>query len=154
MVVGMLISWVFIVPHWTHDRGCDPRSAPTSTTLVGAAFVQKARMVGAGTIGVAAIWTLLRIIGPIIAGVRSALAANRERKAGRGADLPITERDIPIGIVTATILLSMIPIGLLLYAFGNHGPIAANPGMTIVLSIIYMLSPASSSPRCAATWPA
>jgi hypothetical protein len=48
-------------------------------------------MVGAGTIGVAAIWTLLRIIGPIIAGIRSALAANRERKAGRAADLPITE---------------------------------------------------------------
>ena len=44
----------------------------------------KARMVGAGTIGVAAIWTLLKIIGPIIAGIRSALAANRERKAGRG----------------------------------------------------------------------
>jgi putative OPT family oligopeptide transporter len=96
-------------------------------------------MVGAGTIGVAAIWTLLRIIGPIVAGIRSALAANRERKAGRGADLPLTERDIPIGIVTATILLSMIPIGLLLYAFGNTAPIAADPGTTIVLSIIYTL---------------
>ena len=84
-------------------------------------------MVGAGTIGVAAIWTLLKIIGPIIAGIRSALVASRERKAGRGAELPLTERDIPIGIVTATILLSMIPIGLLLYAFGNTAPIAAEP---------------------------
>ena len=71
-------------------------------------------MVGAGTIGVAAIWTLLRIIGPIIAGIRAALAANRERKAGRAAELPLTERDIPIGMVTASILLSTIPIGLLL----------------------------------------
>ena len=96
-------------------------------------------MVGAGTIGVAAIWTLLKLIGPIVGGIRSALIANRERKAGRGADLPITERDIPIGIVTATILLSMIPIGLLLYAFGNTAPIAAEPGLTIVLSIIYTL---------------
>ena len=84
-------------------------------------------MVGAGTIGVAAIWTLLKIIGPIVAGIRSALIANRERKAGRGADLPLTERDIPIGIVTGTILLSMIPIGLLLYAFGNLAPIAGAP---------------------------
>src|SRR4029079_5536326 len=99
----------------------------------------KARMVGAGTIGVAAIWTLLRIIGPILAGIRSALAANRERKGGRAADLPLTERDIPIGIVTATILVSMIPIGLLLYAFASTNPIAANPGMTIFLSIIYVL---------------
>src|SRR5206468_10342847 len=74
-----------------------------------------------------------------IAGVRSALAASRQRKAGRGDELPITERDIPIGIVAGTILLSMIPIGLLLYAFGNTAPIAAHPGATIILSIIYTL---------------
>ena len=140
MIIGMLITWVIIVPHWTQDAGFVAQiAAPDLETLVGAAFRQKARMVGAGTIGVAAIWTLLRIMGPIIRGIRAAIAANRERKAGRGADLPLTERDIPIGIVTGTILLSMIPIGLLLYAFGNTAPIAAEPGVTITLSIIYTL---------------
>ena len=139
MVVGMLITWVIIVPHWTQDAAFAAAHVGDLETLVSAAFRQKARMVGAGTIGVAAIWTLLKLIGPIIAGIRSALVANRERKAGRGADLPITERDIPIGIVTGTILLSMIPIGLLLFAFGNTAPIAAEPGVTIVLSIIYTL---------------
>ncbi len=140
MVVGMLITWVVIVPHWTQDASFVAQiAAPDLETLVSAAFRQKARMVGAGTIGVAAIWTLLRIIGPIIAGIRSALVANRERKAGRAAELPLTERDIPIGIVTATILVSMIPIGLLLFAFGNTAPIAAEPGVTIILSVIYTL---------------
>ena len=57
-------------------------------------------MVGAGTIGIAAIWTLLKIIGPIVSGIRSALIAGRERKAGRADQLPLTERDMPIGIVT------------------------------------------------------
>jgi putative OPT family oligopeptide transporter len=140
MVIGMLITWVFIVPHWTQDAAFVAQiAAPDLETLVSAAFKQKARMVGAGTIGVAAIWTLLKIIGPIVAGIRAALIANRERKAGRAADLPLTERDIPIGIVTGTILLSMIPIGLLLYAFGNTAPIAAAPGLTIALSIVYTL---------------
>jgi len=139
MVVGMLITWVVIVPHWTQDAAFAAQIGGDLETLVSAAFRQKARMVGAGTIGVAAIWTLLKLIGPIVAGIRSALIANRERKAGRAADLPITERDIPIGIVTATILLSMIPIGLLLYAFGNTAPIASEPGVTITLSIIYTL---------------
>jgi putative OPT family oligopeptide transporter len=139
MVVGMLITWVFIVPHWTQDAAFAAQIGGDLEKLVSAAFKQKARMVGAGTIGVAAIWTLLKIIGPIIAGIRSALIASRERKAGRGAELPLTERDIPIGIVTATIVLSMIPIGLLLYAFGNTAPIAAEPGLTIALSIIYTL---------------
>lgn len=139
MVVGMVISWVFIVPHWTQDPGLIAQAGGDLDKLVSTAFRVKARMVGAGTIGIAAIWTLLRIIGPIVAGIRAALAANRERKAGRGGELPITERDIPIGIVSATILVSMIPIGLLLYAFASTNPIAANPGATIVLSIIYTL---------------
>ena len=38
-----------------------------------------------------------------------------------------------------SILVSMIPIGLLLYAFASTNPIAANPTATIVLSIIYIL---------------
>jgi putative OPT family oligopeptide transporter len=139
MVIGMLISWVVIVPHWTQDAGIIAQAGGDLDKLVGTAFKLKARMVGAGTIGIAAIWTLLRIIGPIIAGIRSALAASRERKAGRASELPLTERDIPIGIVTGTILLSMIPIGLLLYAFGNTAPIAANPAATIGISIVYIL---------------
>jgi putative OPT family oligopeptide transporter len=102
-------------------------------------FVGKVRFIGAGTIGVAAIWTLLKILGPIISGIRSALAANRERKAGRGEALPLTERDIPIGIVAGTILLLMVPIGLLLYTFASTNPIAANPAVTILLSIVYIL---------------
>lgn len=139
MIIGMLITWAFIVPHWTQDVGFAAQIGGDLETLVGAAFRQKARMIGAGTIGVAAIWTLLKIIGPIVSGVRAALVANAERKAGRAADLPLTERDIPIGIVTGTILLSMIPIGLLLYAFGNTAPIASAPGLTITLSIVYTL---------------
>src|SRR5256885_151252 len=135
----MLITWALIVPHWTQDAGLIAQAAGDIEKLVSTAFRQKARMVGAGTIGVAAIWTLLRIIGPIVSGIRGALAANRERKAGRGGELPLTERDIPIGIVTGTILVSMIPIGLLLYAFASTAPIAADPGLTIVLSIIYTL---------------
>jgi putative OPT family oligopeptide transporter len=137
MFTGLLISWAYLVPHYTSLA-----AIPVGTSLddfVGDIFVHKVRFIGAGTIGVAAIWTLLRIIGPIIIGIRGALAANRERKAGRGEALPITERDIPIGIVGGTILASMIPIGLLLYAFANTNPIAANPGATLVLSIIYIL---------------
>ena len=138
MFVGLLISWAYLVPHYTSLAGAIP-AGTSLDDFVGDIFVHKVRFIGAGTIGIAAIWTLLRIIGPIIAGIRGALAAGRERKAGRGEALPITERDIPIGIVTATILISMIPIGLLLYAFADTNPIAANPGATLAFSIIYIL---------------
>ncbi len=137
MFIGLLISWAYLVPHYTSLA-----AFPVGTSLddfVGDIFVQKVRFVGAGTIGVAAIWTLLRIMGPIVGGIRSALAANRERKAGRADTLPLTERDIPIGIVAGTILASMVPIGLLLYAFASTDPIASNPATTLVVSILYIL---------------
>ncbi len=137
MFVGLLISWAYLIPHYTSLAGI-----PTGTSLddfVGDVFVHKVRFIGAGTIGVAAIWTLLRILKPIVGGVTSALAANRERKEGRGEALPLTERDLPIGIVGGTILASMIPIAMLLYAFANTNPIAASPGTTIALSIVYIL---------------
>lgn len=137
MFVGLLISWAYLVPHYTSLAGI-----PLGTSLddfIGDIFVHKVRFIGAGTIGVAAIWTLLRIIGPIISGIRGALAANAARKAGQGESLPLTERDIPIGIVAGTILVSMIPIGLLLYAFASTEPIASNPGATIGISIVYIL---------------
>jgi putative OPT family oligopeptide transporter len=138
MFVGLLISWAYLVPHYTSLAG----AIPVGTSLddfIGDVFVHKVRFIGAGTIGIAAIWTLLRIIGPIIAGIRGALAANRERKAGRGEALPITERDMPIGIVTGTILVSMIPIGFLLHAFASTPPIADSPTATILISIVYIL---------------
>jgi putative OPT family oligopeptide transporter len=136
MLIGMLISWGVLVPWQTSVAGVP---ASEIEGFVNTVFREKVRFIGAGTIGVAAIWTLLRILGPIIAGIRSALVANRERKEGRAEGLPITERDIPIGIVGGTILLSMIPIGLLLFAFASTDPIAANPGATLGLSIVYIL---------------
>jgi putative OPT family oligopeptide transporter len=138
MLVGLVISWAFLVPHYTALAGAIPAGTGLDDFVHGV-FVSKVRFIGAGTIGVAAIWTLLKILGPIISGIRSALAANRERKAGRGEALPLTERDLPIGIVAASILVLMIPIGLLLYSFASTNPIAASPGLTIFVSILYIL---------------
>ena len=137
MIVGLLISWAWIVPHWTTDPTLITAAAGDLDKLVSSAFRQKARIIGAGTIGLAAIWTLLKIIGPIFKGIAAALAANRAR--GAGEDLDITERDLPITIVVGTILAAMLPIGLLLYNFAQSGPIAINPVPTIALSILYIL---------------
>ncbi len=137
MLVGLIISWFVLVPWQTGLAGLT--TAPDLDTLVGTVFREKVRFIGAGTIGVAAIWTLLKIIGPIVKGVTSALASSRARQAGGQGSLALTDRDLPIGIIGATILGSMIPIGLLLSAFAESGPIAAAPALTIGLSLLYIL---------------
>ncbi len=136
MLVGLVIARFILLP-WLTAGG-----APVGVeleTFVDGVFREQVRFIGAGTIGIAAIWTLLKILGPITAGIRGALAASRARRAGGQDSLALTERDLPIGIIFGTILFSMIPIGLLLYGFANTAPIAAEPGPTLGLSIGYIL---------------
>lgn len=136
MLVGLFIGWIVLLPMFTAG------GVPVGTELadfVATTFREKVRFVGAGTIGIAAIWTLLKMIGPIGKGIAGALAAAKARKSGQGAALDITERDLPIGVVGGTILLAMVPIGLLLAGFAADGPIAAALGTTLGLSILYVL---------------
>ena len=136
MLVGLIISWFVLVPWQVGLAGLG--SPADMADLVSTTFREKVRFIGAGTMGVAAVWTLLKIIGPIIKGITSAIAANRRRQAGEGDALPLTERDLPITIVAGTIVLSLIPIGLLLSAFAQSGPIAAAPAATIASSLLYI----------------
>ena len=84
------------------------------------------RFIGAGTIGVSAIWTLLKLVKPVASGLAGAMAASRARKAGKADTLPITERDIPIGIVGLVTLLCMLPIGWVLGYFANESGLGAH----------------------------
>jgi len=67
------------------------------------------------------------------------MAASRARKAGKADTLPITERDIPIGIVGLVTLLCMLPIGWLLGYFGNASGLSAHLPTLIIGSVVYIV---------------
>lgn len=136
MLVGLVIGWIVLLPQFTAGG---PPAGMDLADFVSGTFREKVRFVGAGTIGIAAIWTLLRIIGPIVRGIAGAMAAAKVRKAGRAANLDITERDLPIGVVGGTILMAMLPIGLLLAGFARGGPIEAAFGTTMLATVLYVL---------------
>jgi putative OPT family oligopeptide transporter len=133
MAIGMLISWAVLVPVLTSVQGLGADIAADVNTV----FRSQVRFIGAGTIGVAAVWTLLKIIGPIVAGIRSAMAASAARAGGKVMEL--TERDLPIGIVGGTIVASLVPIAGLLWSFIAGGPIAADAPVVIGATLVYML---------------
>lgn len=133
MFFGMLISWTVLVPSFA--SGGDFSAGVDA--LVGGTFRGQVRFIGAGTIGVAAIWSLLKIIGPIVAGLRSALAASRARTAGE--TLALTERDLPIGVVALVTLATLVPIAWLLWSFSTGGPVHDYPLAVIGGSLLYVL---------------
>ncbi|MBQ4854002.1 oligopeptide transporter, OPT family [Rhodanobacter sp. B2A1Ga4] len=113
MLLGALIAWGWAVPHYTMLAAATGAAADVAQ----AAWSTKVRFLGAGTIGVAAIWTLAKLVKPVISGLSSAMASSRARKAGQGDALPRTEHDMPIGIVGLISLLCLLPIGWLLGDF-------------------------------------
>jgi putative OPT family oligopeptide transporter len=132
MLTGICITWGGLVPYFSQGvAGADVAA------IAGGVFRAKARFIGAGTIGVAAIWTLLKIIGPIISGIRSAIAASAAR--GSGETLPLHERDLPIRQVAIVILLTMIPIAFLLWQFIAGGPLTVHSGVLIATTVVYIL---------------
>ena len=133
MFVGMLIAWTGLVPYLASFH----TAAEPVNTVVSTVFRDQVRFVGAGVIGIAALWSLLRIIGPIIAGLRSAMAASRARAGGKMLDL--TERDLPIGIVGAATLLTLLPIAWLLWDFSTGGPVHDHPVAVIGGTLVYVL---------------
>jgi len=121
MLIGVGIAWLGAVPYLTslHVQTGD------LATFVNGVFRKEARLVGAGVIGVAAIWTLIKLIAPIASGLRSALASQRARQVGGATSVPITEQDIPIGLVGVIGVVCLIPIAWMLTVFATQASIGA-----------------------------
>ena len=133
MLLGMLIAWGGLMPVLTAAQGV----AGSVDDVVGAVFSQQVRFIGAGTIGVAALWTLFKIVGPVVRGIQGSIASSRAR--GAGETVALGERDLSFGIVVGTILGSLAPIAGLLWFFAQGGPIAAHPAGVIAATLVFVL---------------
>jgi putative OPT family oligopeptide transporter len=135
MFVGILIGWGIVIPILTGIPALAGDSAQHAALAV---FRTDLRFLGAGVIGVAALWTFSRILGPIIAGLRSAMAASSAR-AVHGQVLPLVERDLPIKIVGAVTAVALALIALLLWQFIAGGPLAARAPVLIAVTVVFVL---------------
>ena len=136
MLIGTLIGWGWGVPHYS---SLVPDLTSGAAALAQSTWSHKVRFLGAGAIGVSAIWTLLKLVKPVASGLAGAMAASRARKAGKADTLPITERDIPIGIVGIVTLVCMLPIGWLLGYFANTSGLGAHLPTLVIGGVAYVV---------------
>ena len=133
MALGVVIGWFILVPVMTAAHPMPGDIAAWVTTI----WKNDVRFFGAGLIGVSAIWTLLKIAGPVIGGVRSALLASAAR--GAGETLALEERDIPIAGVAGGSLLTLLPIAWLLWDVIAGGALATSALLLIAGALVFIL---------------
>ena len=148
---GLLLAWGVAVPiltapdtiAWMTANGIPSIAASVdpgapAEELAGTVWSREVRLMGAGVIGVAAIWTLIKLAGPLITGLTSALAANRRRQGGEALDR--TEQDIPINIVAGLSIACLVGIGGLLAWFAQGNPtLAGSTALLVGGGLIYVV---------------
>jgi putative OPT family oligopeptide transporter len=135
MLVGLGIAWGIGVPVLTAMMPM-PDLDPQAHALT--VWKTQVRMMGAGAIGIAAIWTLGTIAVPVWKGLISALESAKARRAGV-TDLPRSEHDLPVWLVGLITLISLAPAGWILAGFLSGGPLSTLATPLVVAGIAYVL---------------
>ncbi len=118
--VGLAIGFGVVIGFWV--------ATPILTVLHGnpdaaeLVWAKEVRFFGVGVIGIAAIWTLMKIAGPVIGGLAQSIAASRARHAGTA--LAIEEQDLSVGTMGLGIVAMLGLAGVILYTFATSGPLA------------------------------
>ncbi|CCJ56660.1 putative membrane protein, partial [Bordetella bronchiseptica 253] len=111
MLVGLLIAWLVAVPVLTATTPIP--DGQSISAFANGLWASQVRFIGAGVIGVGAIWTLATLFMPMVRGVRASFAAfGRSGEAAYGS-APRTERDLPsrwISLITLALVAVLVAV--------------------------------------------
>jgi putative OPT family oligopeptide transporter len=134
ILAGFVIAWVIFVPILTAMHPMAGDAMTVATTV----WSHQVRFIGAGTIGISAIWSLGRLALPVWTGLVAAIRASQRRAQGEAHLMPRTEQDMPINLVTLISLACLIPMAALFVIFLHGGSIAQYMVPLVVASVIYV----------------
>ena len=128
ILLGIFISWGAAVPILTS-------MTPQPSDMEMSAFAMKiwkenVRFIGAGTIGVAAIWTLLTLMKPMIEGLKISMQA---LKGGNSSNLSRMEQDLsPKAMIGWTVVMTLL-LAVSFYQFVADASLPAGLAWLLVL---------------------
>jgi putative OPT family oligopeptide transporter len=126
MLVGQVISWVIALPILTSLQPFASDATLSAHTM--GIWRTQVRFIGAGTIGVASIYTLAKLAKPVVAGLVSTLVASRAVKTNDE-----TDRDLePIWIYALAVLCLAITAWLA-FTFARAVPALTSSALTLTL---------------------
>ncbi|RZA10921.1 MAG: oligopeptide transporter, OPT family, partial [Lysobacteraceae bacterium] len=126
MLLGIAIAWAGAVPILT---AMTPQGGAALGDFVTEVWRTKVRFIGAGAMAVAAIWSLARTIGPILAGLAEVARAQREKPAL----IDHTDRDLSLRTMIGLVVLCTLVLAALVWRFVD---VPALGGSAVALTII------------------
>ena len=128
ILVGIVIAWGVLVPYFsaTLPQPADVDMATFALTL----WKEKVRFIGAGTLGVAAVWTLIMLLKPMAEGMRLSLAAMR---APQDYQRSRVEQDLSPKAMIGWTLGMLVMLGLSFHHFVDSAAISDTAGWILVL---------------------
>ena len=131
MLLGLLIAWAAAVPLLTSLAPSAGAIADRATDV----WTHDVRFIGAGTIGVAAIWTLLKLAGPVARGLTSTITASR---AAKTASSDRRDTDMSPGWIGALALACLVVIALVLARFLDTTPLANHTTVLVATAVPFV----------------
>ena len=127
VVAGGLISWAVAIPIYSAIYGFegDPMTAAWDI------WNSQIRYLGVGAMVVGGIWSLIKLLKPLVDGIKASLEALKKAKQGR--KVPREEQDFPINYVGMALAVLLIPVYLLYF------DIVHDVGIAILLAVVMMV---------------
>ena len=138
ILLGAVIGWGVAVPVLTaltpHPAGVGAAAFATSI------WSHKVRFIGAGTIAVAAIWTLSGLIGPVASGLRAALSSRSSGTGDRTGD-ERTDRDLapPVIIGLGVLMLACLLACFCSFFLAGSPHLGAALGLALACTLVCLL---------------
>ena len=129
MLFGLLIAWAGAIPILT---AMQPDPNGVLEVRVMGIWTSQVRFIGAGTMAVAALWTLARLAHPLISGFARTIAAAHANEAASGDH---TDRDLSGRMILALTLVCLVPITALVWGFAS-GTVLAGSAIALTLAAI------------------
>ncbi|MBC7897128.1 MAG: oligopeptide transporter, OPT family [Cytophagaceae bacterium] len=132
MLTGLIIAWAISVPILTSMQPAAEGVELAAHTMT--IWRTQVRFIGAGAIGVAAIYTLAKLAKPVVGGLVSTLKASRTVDTGDETDRDLSPQWI-LGLTAVCLLIA----GWLAFTFARSTVLASSAVMLTLIAVPFVL---------------
>ena len=132
MLVGLLISWAGALPILTSMQ--PPPAGVDLAAHAADVWRTQVRFIGAGTIAIAAIWTLAKLARPVVGGLIHTMKSSRGKAGGDERD-----RDLSGGWIVGLTLVCLALSGVLAVRFLEGTALASSTTTLVLIGVPFIL---------------